>query len=132
MMQRHGLAVDLVDAITVEFEGGALGILGGTSNAQPSNLNLQIHCSAGAVLIDMMAATARIQPHAGPPEELKLGEGESPYPGGAPSANLVDIVLGRAANGSPGEPGWRTVEVLDAAYRSAEAGGMPIGIDELY
>jgi len=132
LMQNHGLPVDLVDAITVEFEGGALGILGGTSNARPSNLDLQIHCAGGAILVDMIAATASIRRHNGPAEEVRLSAEEAPYPSDAPSANLVDVVLGRAANGSPAEPGWRTVELLDAAYRSAQAGGQPIAIADLY
>jgi hypothetical protein len=44
----------------------------------------------------------------------------------------VDVVLGRAENGSPGEVGWRTVELLDAAYRSAAANGAGVEIAELY
>jgi hypothetical protein len=83
-------------------------------------------------LIDMIAATASIRRHDGPAEEVRLSAEELPYPSDAPSANLVDIVLGRAANGSPAEPGWRTVELLDAAYRSAQAGGQPIAIADLY
>jgi predicted dehydrogenase len=132
LMQNHGLPVDLVDAITVEFEGGAIGILGGTSNARPSNLDLQIHCAGGAILIDMVTSIASIRRHDGPAEDVRLSAEESPYPSDAPSANLVDIVLGRGANGSPAEPGWRTVELLDAAYRSAQAGGQPIAIGDLY
>jgi len=132
LMQNHDLPVELVDAVTVEFEGGVLGILGGTSNAQPSNLDLQIHCAGGAILIDMVASTASIRRHDGAPEEVGLGAEESPYPSNAPSANLVDIVLGRAANGSPAEPAWRTVELLDAAYRSAQDGGQPVAVADLY
>ena len=132
LMQNHGLPVDLVDAITVEFEGGALGMLGGTSNARPSILDLQVHCAGGRVVLDMVASSATVLPHGGEAEQISLGEGESPYPSDATSANLVDVVLGRAANGSPAEPGWRTVEILDAAYRSARAGGRPVDIAELY
>jgi predicted dehydrogenase len=132
LMHNHGLPVDLVDAITVEFEGGALGILGGTSNARPSNLELQVHCERGALSVDMIAAGASIRPHDGPAEQVRLADGEPAYPSDAPSANLVQVAQGRAANGSPAEPGWRTVEVLDAAYRSARADGQPVMIEELY
>jgi len=46
--------------------------------------------------------------------------------------NFVDVVLGRAENVSPGEVGWRTVELLDAAYRSAAVNGAPVLVSELY
>jgi predicted dehydrogenase len=132
LMRNHGLPVDLVDAITVEFEGGALGILGGTSNARPSNLDLQVHCERGALAIDMIAASASIRPHDGPAEQVRLADGEPAYPADMPSANLVQVALRRAANGSPADPGWRTVEIIDAAYRSARAGGQPVLVEDLY
>jgi hypothetical protein len=42
------------------------------------------------------------------------------------------VILGRAANASPGEVGWRAAELLDAAYRSAAQVGRPVLIEELY
>jgi predicted dehydrogenase len=133
LMQNHGLAVDLVDALTVEFEGGALGIVGGTSNARPSKLDLQIYCAGGGIDLDMVTATAQIRGADGYREDVKPTDPHEPsYPSTATADNLVDIVLGRAPNGSPGEIGWRTVEILDAAYRSAQAGGQGVLIEELY
>ena len=132
LMHNHGLPLDLVDAITVEFAGGALGVLGGTSNARPSNLDLQIHCERGAVLLDMLAGSARIHGPGGAVETVQLSAEAAAYPADAPAANLVDIVLGHAGNGSPAAPGWHTVELLDAAYRSARADGRPVLVDELY
>ena len=54
------------------------------------------------------------------------------YPRFAPADNLVDIVLGRAENQSPATIGWHTVELLDAAYRSAKADGQAVAVAELY
>jgi hypothetical protein len=54
------------------------------------------------------------------------------YPRFAPADNLVDIILGRAENQSPAMIGWRTVELLDAAYRSAQADGQAIMVEDLY
>jgi predicted dehydrogenase len=56
------------------------------------------------------------------------------YPLEAPARHLVDLVLGvvpAAGNASPGEIGARTVELLEAAYRSA-AERRVVSIDELY
>jgi hypothetical protein len=50
----------------------------------------------------------------------------------APLHNLVDVIVGQGDNGSPAEVGCRTVEMLDAAYRSAEQGGKAVTIAELY
>ena len=49
-----------------------------------------------------------------------------------PATNLVQVVRGEAANGSPAEVGWRTVEFLDAAYRSAAQEGQPVDVASLY
>jgi len=46
--------------------------------------------------------------------------------------NFIDALLGRDVNRAPGEIGWRAVELLEAGYRSAQHGGEPISIDELY
>ena len=46
--------------------------------------------------------------------------------------NLVDVILNGAANGSPAEAGWRSVELLDAAYRSAQQDGAAVTIESLY
>jgi len=132
-MRNHGLPLDLVDAMTVEFEGGAIGMVGGTSNARPSKLDLQVYCAQGHVDMDMVVMTTAIRSDGGLREDLGPPvEGEQAYPRFAPVDNLVDIILGRATNGSPGEAGWRTVELLDAAYRSAQAGGLAVAIEELY
>jgi hypothetical protein len=39
-----------------------------------------------------------------------------------PVDNLVALALGGGTNNSPGELGARTVEILEAAYRSAVSG----------
>jgi hypothetical protein len=53
------------------------------------------------------------------------------YPRFATAANLVDVILGRAKNGSPATTGARVVELLEAAYRSAASGGQAISVGDL-
>lgn len=129
-MRNHGLAVDLVDAISVVFAGEALGTVAGTSNGFVGKFDLQIACEHGFVDMDMAANLTRIHRRDGPTEEL--GADETIYQLDAPANNLVACILDGAANGSPAEPGWRTVELLDAAYRSAAQGGAPVAIMALY
>jgi predicted dehydrogenase len=132
LMNNHGLPLDLVDAMTVEFEGGALGTVGGCGNTAgtESKLDLLIHCEHGVIDMDMIAGTTIIRGQNHPRESF--GPEPDNYPRTATAHNLVDVILGRAENGSPGWVGWRTVELLDAAYRSAQADGQGVLIEDLY
>lgn len=133
IMRNHGLAVDLVDAMAVEFEGGALGSVGGSGNAFQHKLDLQMHCERGAIDMDMVAGTTTIRHADGTVEELPpVPDEERARQRFMTSGNLVDMVLGRAGNGAPAEVGWRAVELLDAAYRSAGAGGAAVSVESLY
>jgi predicted dehydrogenase len=129
-MANHGLPLDLVDAMTVEFAGGALGVVGGTSNSFIPKLDLYIGCAAGSVDMDMRMGTVLIHFADGTHEEV--GPYENTYLRFAPAANLIAAARGVEAPVPAGEVGWRAVELLDAAYRSAEADGRAVLLDELY
>jgi predicted dehydrogenase len=132
LMANHGLALDLIDAITVEFENGSLGMIGGTGNAGKNyKLGLTIYCENGAVDLDTVSQLAVIRRSDGSREDLHFERNtvESRF---IPARNLVGVALGKEANGAPGEVGWRAVELLDAAYRSARDDGRSVRRDELY
>jgi predicted dehydrogenase len=132
-MRNHDLPLDLVDAITVEFEGGALGTVGGTGNGIHRKLDLQIHCERGCIDMDMVADTTVVRYADGRQEAFDPPADEAAaYPRFAPAGNLVNIIIGRAENQSPATIGWRTVELLDAAYRSARADGQAVVVADLY
>jgi hypothetical protein len=42
------------------------------------------------------------------------------------------VICDGAPNASPPEPGLHTVELLDAAYRSAAQEGLPVDVASLY
>ncbi len=130
-MRNHGLPLDLIDAMIVEFADGALGTIGGTGNSYLAKVALQIHCERGGLELDVTSGTLVIRREEGPEERLGPQEGaiEARF---TTTRNLVDIICGLAPNGSPGEAGWRAVEILDAAYRSAGAEGVPVAIAALY
>ncbi len=131
LMANHGLALDLVDAMTVQFTGGALGVIGGTGNAGRNyKLGITLYCEAGAVDIDTVSQHALIRRADGSREDLGFERGlDSRF---LPAHNLVDVVLGRAPNFASGAVGWRAVELLDAAYRSAQDDGRAVRREELY
>ena len=47
-----------------------------------------------------------------------------------PDRAFIDILLGRAENEAPPECGLRTIQLSEAAWRSAAAGGVPTPIEE--
>ena len=134
-MSNHGLPVDLVDAMTVEFENGALGAIGGTGNigGGRSIFDMLFYCERGNVRMDMNAQTVTIRGQDIADEDLGPDLDEpARYRRFETANNLVDVVLGKQRNGSPGEVGWRVVELLDGAYRSARKNGDGIALMELY
>jgi predicted dehydrogenase len=132
LMANHGLALDLVDVMAVAFEGGALGMVGGTGNSHNHRLDLQIRCERGGLDLDIVSQTLSVQTADGRLENYPPVPGQEHYPRDATARNLVDVILGEAQNGSPAEDGWRTVELLDAAYRSAALQGQAVWVKDLY
>jgi predicted dehydrogenase/L-rhamnose mutarotase len=119
------LEVDLVDAAALRFANGAVGALSSTGSMtmrHPEILEYRIFGRDGHVLFDVGEGRASVHLADGSVERLPELPPERRYPEGAPADNLVEVVLGRAPNGSPAELGVATVELLDAMYRSAARG----------
>ncbi len=133
-MANFDVPVDLVDGVAVRFDGGAVGVLGSTGNLRPHDpgqLDVRVYCEAGYVTLDAIEGILTITRHDGNDESVRI-EGDDTYPRFATSANLVDVCLGRAPNGSPASIALASVELLDAAYRSAAADGAPVSVSDLY
>jgi predicted dehydrogenase len=136
LMRNHGLPLDLVDVMTVEFAEGAIGSVGGTGNlggSRSGRLGLLVYAEDGVIEIEINSQQAAIYRRDHDPEIIEPPTGEAAdYPRFATANNLVQVILGRAENESPAEIGWRTVELLDAAYRSAAQDGQAVLIEDLY
>jgi predicted dehydrogenase len=128
MMSAPGAAVDLYDAISVRFEGGALGTVSGAGTApavgiSSYQLDLRLFGSEGMLLLDCERARLELRRHDGTGDRVDLSPDAGAYSCEGPPANFVDLVLGRTTvNHSPGEAAMRSVLLLDAAYRSASSG----------
>ena len=130
-MRKHGLPLDLIDAMTVEFEDDAIGMIGGSGNAYVGRLAIEVHCERGGLVFDMGEGTLVVRGADGTNEHYPRPE--TPYDSsGSTSKHLVDIIRNGVPNEASGEVGWRTVEILDAAYRSAAQGGTPVEVAALY
>ncbi|PJF28039.1 MAG: hypothetical protein CUN53_01820, partial [Phototrophicales bacterium] len=126
-MNYLNLQVDVCNAISVSFysesnsKPGAVGVVGSTGNLGigDSGVNeLQVYGELGRLTLDHVAGTLYVRYHDGAEMRGETLPPDQRYPSGATSANLVDVILGKAANGSPAEVGVRVVALLDAAYRS--------------
>jgi len=137
-LENFDLKVDLCDAISVRFDNGAVGTLSSTgaipaTQTAHQQLELRVYGSGGYALLDPMAGSCSIYYNDGSVEQLAEVATDDRYPQHAPARHLVDLILDdnhALTNLSPGETGARTVELLDAAYRSAEERRV-VRIDEL-
>lgn len=134
-MNNFDVPVDLVDAIAVQFEGGAVGVFGSTGNlgvGDGGQLDIRVYCADGYLLLEQVQGTLTVRRHDGTEQRYGPLQDDEVYPRFATANHLVDVILGQASNGSPAEVGLRVVEILDAAYRSAGAGGQPVAVSDLY
>jgi predicted dehydrogenase len=132
LMHNHGLPVDLVDVMTVRFDEGALGTAGGTGNQKGTICRLLVSCEEGWIDIDVQRAPVVIHRNNGETEELPYEEDPQMPLRYHTARNLVDVIVGDAPNGCPPEVGWRAVELLDAAYKSAAQDGSFVDVQALY
>jgi predicted dehydrogenase len=124
--------VELYDALSVRFADGAIGTVSGAGTVPPSGMSgyqvdLRLFGSDGLLLLDCERARLELRRHDGRHERLDLPPDAGAYACDGPPNNFVDLILGKTTvNNSPGEPAMRSVELLDAAYRSAASAKVEI------
>jgi predicted dehydrogenase len=136
-MGQWDVQVDVVDAISAQYAPAngqtAVGTFGSTGNIAQGDggqLETGIYCERGYLRLDQSQGTLSVRHHDGREQRWDLPV-ENRYPRFATSENLVNVILGRAANGSPATVGAKVVELLEAAYLSAANGGQPVNVSDL-
>src|SRR4051794_14011430 len=128
LMSAPGAQVDLYDAISVRFEGGAIGTVSGAGTAPAVGIasyqvDLRLFGSEGMLLLDCERARLELRRHDGTTDRVELSPEAGAYSCEGPPANFVELILGKTTiNHSPGEAAMRSVLLIDAAYRSASSG----------
>ena len=126
VMGRSPTGADLYDALTVSFEGGATGLFSGSATVPEHcgyQLDLRIFGSEGMLLFDVERERLEVRRHDGRDVTFPMDPGSGAYECVEPVERFADLCLGREVeNDGPGEVGVLAVEVLEAAYRSAESG----------
>jgi predicted dehydrogenase len=132
-----GAPVELHDAIAVRYRGGAIGTVAGGSAHEGAGGNkhqLEVRAigSNGQLQLDVEREIAWLWTDNGRVDvRIPVHDGDGAYDCEGPPNTLVDLALGRTVeNHSPGELAARTVELLDAAYRSARSGRLEAVSDQ--
>jgi predicted dehydrogenase len=121
--------VELHDAISVRFRSGAIGaIAGGSEHHGPDNerhkVSIRLIGSEGNFHLSLDREMVWRYRGRNDSVMLPVQPGDGSYDCIGPVNALVALAKGEAdaVNRSPGELGARTVEILEAAYRSAASG----------
>jgi predicted dehydrogenase len=128
LMTAPDAPVDLYDALSVRFEGGAIGTVSGAGTAPPDGmsayqLDLRLFGTEGLLMLDCERARLELRRHDGRHQSVELEPDAGAYSCERPPHNFVDLIVGKTTiNYSPGEVAMRSVLLLDAAYRSARSG----------
>jgi predicted dehydrogenase len=119
--------VELHDAISLRYDGGAIGVVSGGSShvgasRYPHSVEVRAIGSEGQLMVDL-EREAVWHFRNGDVQEVAFEPGVGEYNCVGPIEAIVAAGRGEEfENASPGELGARTVEALDIAYRSADSG----------
>jgi len=124
-MDNRELALDVVDALTIRFDGGALGTVmaNGLVPRGARSMGVEVQGDGGILSVDVARGTAELRA-AGEAQPLEFGDSAAPQAEhiAAVPRNFVRAILsGEELHLGP-EVAVHEVEILDAAYRSAETG----------
>jgi predicted dehydrogenase len=117
---------DLFQAISCRFKNGATGMLGGAATMPPGStyqVDLRLFGSDGILLLDIERPRLEVRRNDGRHISIPMNTAAGEYKCIEPLRAFVDLVQGKPVeNRSSAALGVRTVEFLDAAFRSACTG----------
>ncbi len=125
-MGKQDAPSDVHDALAITFDDGRIGTIGGTATVPigaPYQLDIRIFGSHGMLLYDIERERLELHTHGGEHSIVPVEAGEGAYRCDGPPHEFVELILGLTEhNHAPGEIGLKTVQVLEAAYRSDQSG----------
>ena len=125
------IEIDVYDAVSLRLSDDCLVSLASTGDTMLSNRQFEVRLfgTDGMILLELWEGTMSFHPRKGAPHHYEKLKPDDVYPLYQPATNLVDLVLGVAENGSPGELGHYAMRIIDAACHSART-GENIGLGE--
>lgn len=121
---RDGSPNDIYNALTVTLENGALVSLASTAATPLAERNYEVRVfgSKAILQLELWRGTMTLIDFADQRTEFPPLAENDIYPAQAPALNFIGAVQGTAANGSPGELGLASMEIIEAACASATSG----------
>ena len=115
-----GCVNDLYNALTVTLEGGTLASVASTGVTPLSERHYEVRIfGTKAILqLELWRGTMALTDFADKRVEFPPLTKDEIYPGRAPALNFIETILRRASNGSPGELGLASMEIIEAACKS--------------
>ncbi|HIJ73541.1 MAG TPA: Gfo/Idh/MocA family oxidoreductase [Candidatus Hydrogenedentes bacterium] len=120
-MENYSAEVDIDSSLAMTFENGALGSMSVVGNGQGFYEDFTVVGSKGALYLRQGLGLVQVDKD-GRPVTIKL-----PKYNNTPQKNFVDSILGKDTPQTPPECGLRTIEVTEAAWKSA-ATGKPVTV----
>ena len=113
---------DIYNALTVTLENGALASIASTGATPLSERNYEVRVfgSKAILQLELWRGQMTLVDFNDQRTDFKPLADNEIYPGQAPAVNFVDTILGRSPNGSPGELGLASMEIIEAACESAQ------------
>jgi len=121
---RDGSPNDIYDALTITLENGALVSLASTG-ATPlceRNYEVRVFGSQAILQLELWRGTMTLIDFADRRTEFPALPESEIYPAQSPALNFIDAILGKVSNGSPGDLGLASMEIIEAACTSATCG----------
>jgi len=124
-------SVDLYDAASVLFDNGALGTISGAATLPDGSkyqVDIRVFGDEGALLLDVERERLEVRRHDGKNFTMAIPHNAGDYECDVPPNRLVELIQGHGVNQSPGEVAARSVELIDAMFRSARQNGRPVTV----
>ena len=108
----------------ITLENGALVSLASTGATPLAERNYEVRVfgSKAILQLELWRGTMTMIDFADKRTEFKPLAKNEIYPAQSPALNFIDAILGNSANGSPGELGLASMEIIEAACESAQTG----------
>jgi predicted dehydrogenase len=114
-------AVDVYDTLNLKLSDGALVSIASTGATPDSerNYEVRVYGTKGLLLMELWKGKMECHGFNGQVRRYPDLPASDVYPLFAPTTNFVDVVAGRAENGSPARLGLSAMRVIEAACESA-------------
>lgn len=119
-----GAPNDIYNTLAVTMENGALATIASTGATPLSERNYEVRVFGRQAILqlELWRGTMTLVNFNDERTEFAPLAADEIYPAQAPASNFVETILGRVPNGSPGELGLASMEIIEAASNSAKQG----------